>query len=1637
MIRLLTRMGLLLAVSGRLVAADTFDADVRRDTDWLAGYPSRVVGTPGHAAAQAALLAQVQAVPGVKVWSQPFPVLVPVVKRAELLVTDGPLQGLHPVYPVWPDLGRLKTTPAEGIQGRLIYVGDARLTDLPARSLKGQIAVMEMTDYERWRNPFAMGAAAVLLLGSAGDLAAEPAQQALHMPRYYVPEGDLAEALRAGRVATATLHGEQDWQTADAINILALVKPADPANALAPIAVAVPYDAMSVVLGLAPGADNAVDVAFLLNLLRETAATPPDRAVLFCFVDAYGFNQLGMRQLLSLLTVLPSDATRQAYDGVYDRRREEYRQLVEQVATLGSGDDVFDKLWDKGSYRELQRYIKDGMGPELLRLRNESGELRIAIAKTQDNPDPALEAELEQRTARTRLLNRVLTQLLTRQEGEPELLPLKRAVWQTVSDRVNGQYAAFEAHILRFEKLDLTRNAILAEMGAATNTVPVSFLLGIDLSDAGASVGPGLRCQHLWSDEAGQGRDFLRWLKQLLNATDDPFWAATPAALQVLNTAAITSIEDPRGFNVNNDSLLTSPAASFRLPSATWMTLDCRRPKLDTPQDRAERLDWNRLAPQVEVTRQMIQRLFSDPSFSLTPQMGSDSRWRSPSGTVNIESVAETVPRTPLVGCLVTLVGGDQNMPGAAAGAGVRRQEFVRTGLDGQFHFPPMAGHASAGRVLRMRVQAFSFDERGRIVQAISDSASMLAGRVSAAVNLNESPKASPPRVVAFDCEALEGPSFFDPRFLETLSHFSLIDVSRGGTPKRYQFSIHDGQMFGLLPAQTRWQLLLRAGVGDNRMILLNLDPDFPMQTGKALKQAALEGGFTLDAPLSTAPALVSARDFYTVNEWRMQRFNNAGISSRVIANLHDASLALLGEADQSIAKDDGPGLQRAASAALASGFRAYMAIRALGDDVTRGAIFLMILLVPFSVAIERLFFACRGIGRRIATGTGIFVLMTALLWSFHPSFRITSQPLVILMAFTVLLLSLVVIVIVLRRFENDMEKMRSGHAEASGAQTSRGGVIGSAVWLGIANMRKRKLRTALTATTIMLITFALLCFASSSNYQDRRQYTLYDVRSPYPGVLLHQVGMEAFDPQAYDFLDNLLADEGPLVARYWWVGGESESWRLHVRQAAGGQQISLKAALGVMPGESALTQPERFLPNWERFSQGGACYLSEGTAKSLDVRPGDSVLVAGASLELAGVFETTSLEHEWKQLDGQSMLPSDMTVGRVDMRSQDQRNTDAAMGISLVVEAVAAVGGDDLIILPADFVRQSGGDLRSMALRRPSGEDAERLAMELMNVLAFPIYYGDSNEVQVVVATPLIPRPPRNLFIPLLIAALIIFNTMLNSVAERKKEIHIYTSLGLAPRHVGILFLAESATYGLMGSVFGYIAGQGLAKVLTAFDLMGGITLNYSGSNVIMTMGMVMIVVLLSAIVPAIMAGKLATPSKDMKWRVPEPQDGVIAEQLPFTVTRAAAGGLVAFIHDFMEAHADGGIGDFTVDNLALLPPDPAYVVGLQATTWLAPYDLGVRQGMRIEVIEDVDEICNIRVLLRYESGHPRTWWRINTGFLGELRRQLLGWRNVDHARILEYISQAEGHARQVKAPESIDFEDTLSLETEPSHEA
>jgi hypothetical protein len=47
-------------------------------------------------------------------------------------------------------------------------------------------------------------------------------------------------------------------------------------------------------------------------------------------------------------------------------------------------------------------------------------------------------------------------------------------------------------------------------------------------------------------------------------------------------------------------------------------------------------------------------------------------------------------------------------------------------------------------------------------------------------------------------------------------------------------------------------------------------------------------------------------------------------------------------------------------------------------------------------------------------------------------------------------------------------------------------------------------------------------------------------------------------------------------------------------------------------------------------------------------------------------------------------------------------------------------------------------------------------------------------------------------------------------------------------------------------------------------------VTLNYSGTSAMLTIAMILAIVLLSAIVPARLASKLAAPSIERTWHVP-----------------------------------------------------------------------------------------------------------------------------------------------------------------------
>jgi len=171
----------------------------------------------------------------------------------------------------------------------------------------------------------------------------------------------------------------------------------------------------------------------------------------------------------------------------------------------------------------------------------------------------------------------------------------------------------------------------------------------------------------------------------------------------------------------------------------------------------------------------------------------------------------------------------------------------------------------------------------------------------------------------------------------------------------------------------------------------------------------------------------------------------------------------------------------------------------------------------------------------------------------------------------------------------------------------------------------------------------------------------------------------------------------------------------------------------------------------------------------------------------------------------------------------------------------------------------------------------------------------------------------------------------------------------------------------------------------------------------------MVLGVVMLSSTVPAYLAGRLAAPASRRTWKVPAPRGETIRDALPFTATAASAPGVLMFLHEYLDAHREGSIGHFSAGELRAFRDGGGQGVGVSATVWLAPYDLGVRQDVRLTIAPAAggQDVWDIRLELTRGSGRMRNWRSLNRTFIGDLRRQLLGWRKLKPRRIVDYIAR------------------------------
>ncbi|MFY9943972.1 MAG: ABC transporter permease, partial [Desulfobacterales bacterium] len=1011
-------------------------------------------------------------------------------------------------------------------------------------------------------------------------------------------------------------------------------------------------------------------------------------------------------------------------------------------------------------------------------------------------------------------------------------------------------------------------------------------------------------------------------------------------------------------------------------------TVHDARPRWGTPSDLPAGVDTERAARQSELVCGLVQALARAPRL--------DSGVAPTEGFATVSGRAKRLRHGELFP--------DQAAPGAVllAFQGPAQHHAI---VDAHGNFQ-LKGVADKRHVLdKVIIEGYRFDPAtGETIWAIDKNQT---GKE--AYRLKMQRRSMKTDLVMFTCRQTTIFDLLEPRSFRHLTKIQVLDGRREALPLRYWYSRIDTRSSVIasifLEPGTRMKLTLSDTVLRNKMLLLNATPQNPEGTGFPVD----------DTPSIPQTAFHVARDMWTLLVPRIEAMENHGIHDERIRQLQEEGVAAL---EQARADLDGRIYDRAAAAAARSwalASRVYNHVQKTQKDVLFGVLFYIALFVPFAFCMERLLFSYANIHKRIVAFVTILAVVITVIFQVHPAFQLAYSPLVVILAFFIMGLSLVVTLIIFFRFENEMVRLQKRASRLPAGEISRWKAFVAAFFLGVNNLRRRRLRTVLTCLTLIILTFTIMSFTSvKTNRQHSRM--LYQDRTLYPGILMKNVNWQDLPPEALGIIVNQFQDSGLVAPRVWLEDADrTRTPRIPLR--FGDRRYEAQGMIGLASTEPAVTGLDEVLigGRWFRQDEEKAVLISERMARELGIGTsppaGTRVLLWGLPFEVTGVFSGERFQGR-PDLDGEILtpvtFPSDIALEMTEVEMDALESGDEVRELQGAYQHIPA---DLTVIVPAGTLLALGGRLKAAALRPAASGDLPALAAQMADRFGLTLFSGEPDGTFIYHASETIRYSGvPNILIPLVISVFIVLNTMIGSVYERKREIGIYTSVGLAPSHVGFLFVAEAMAFAVLSVVLGYLLAQSAAKLFAGTALWAGITVNYSSLAGVAAMLLVILVVLVSVIYPARVAAEIAIPDVNRSWRLPDVHSNTIEITLPFLMKYHEHLSIGGFVIDHFRGHQDVSHGLFSSGEIDFgfegrpAAPDGTTCLFLRAKVWLAPFDFGIMQTVSVTFCpsEEQPDLYEIRLRLVRQTGEANVWGRVNRVFVNDLRKQLLVWRSL-----------------------------------------
>lgn len=881
---------------------------------------------------------------------------------------------------------------------------------------------------------------------------------------------------------------------------------------------------------------------------------------------------------------------------------------------------------------------------------------------------------------------------------------------------------------------------------------------------------------------------------------------------------------------------------------------------------------------------------------------------------------------------------------------------------------------------LEFVVEAFSFDSEGNLVKAINlgsrgqyfKPANTLTSRT---ITVNPT---------VFECGTVS--------FFELLHPYTQVPSA---STTNYQ----------ILDPDTRTPFFSFGYIGDKSVSLVFLPPNTPsiiagrfpdkilgVYATNSSENASLGNGFKVgrgEFRNLGITAYITSKDLLSMTEHYISLYTSFNIHDTLVDDAFQRALNLINTANnQKNSLSYSLSIVTIKEAQTWS-YDAFSKARKVIEDSISTTIFFAILLIPYAFAMSALLFNFESGVKRILATSLIYGSTFSIFYLVHPGMHLSKNVGMIIVGVVAIIFVFPALYMIYQEGYDFLRSLRIKMIGAHFVDTSRTSTILIAMTTGISRMKKRRGRTIIALSGIVLITFSLTLFTSAST-----QVSVYTsgIERPTSYNGLYFKAKDWSFPLPEQLIDNLEVkySEETLISSRWWLYPASDlpNGYVNVKTPNGNANWLGSAILGLTPDEPNFQpiSPLLVKGRWFNSLNSTECILFDSISNHLEISVNDTVIWSETEFTVVGIVDDNGF-NQLKAFDNEEITP------------QDKRAPSPSVHLR----------SDETFILPSQTAKTFGASLFSISIITDKTNKTE--ATEIAKTVSWTygrfleVRVGYNNEVTLHKrVTQSLGQGFAELGIPLVIAILLMINTSVSTVYESRKEIDTFTSLGLAPFHIAGLFLAEFLVYAVIGSIIGYLGGITSAVVLSAIGIFPeSLAINYSSGAVVSALGLGIAGILLSTLYPLWISAKMSVPSVQRAWEFTTTyeEDGKKWNiPLPFVAaTEQEAEGIIEFLREFFFIYESESVGGtFFAQNIHVKETNVKRLEKhLIATVNLAPFDMGLKQ--KVDLFTYLDEIkfrYVFEVDLERLEGILSAWESSVRRFIDTIRKQLLIWRNL-----------------------------------------